>query len=111
MIHASGIAAAWTKDNDGGISMMWSLWTLTKSAYPPPGSKAMTRLLVISFVYGSTRYPLHSNPIVFVTPFGGGYKPLVCNKSALFAAVASTFIKTSVYGSYSGTSQVLTVID
>jgi len=44
-------------------------------AYPPPVNIAITFLSVISSVTGSTKYPAHSKPIIFVIPLGGGYLP------------------------------------
>jgi hypothetical protein len=52
---------------------------ITYSENPPPESNAITFLSVISFVVGSTKYPEHSRPNIYVTPFGGGYFPLDFN--------------------------------
>jgi hypothetical protein len=52
---------------------------ITYSENPPPESNAITFLSVISFVFGSTKYPEHSRPKIYVTPLGGGYFPLDLN--------------------------------
>jgi hypothetical protein len=48
---------------------------ITYCENPPPESNAITFLSVISLVFGSTKYPEHSRPKIYVTPLGGGYFP------------------------------------
>lgn len=86
--QASGIAAAWQSVRLGGIGMRSSSGTTTYSAYPPPGSKAMT--LSSSFQSLLTpgprlsTVPATSRPIMSLSPGGGGYSPRLYGTQEIF---------------------------
>src|SRR5690606_3041028 len=108
-VHAtSGRPAASTRSTPRGTGSTWPAGATTRSAYPPPASRAQTSSPAATPVTSgptSVTTPEHSRPGYGEAPGGGGYRPARWNRSGRLTPLACTWMRTSsAPGCGSGTS-------
>eukprot|EP00962_Isochrysis_galbana_P048311 scaffold20086_cov157-Isochrysis_galbana.AAC.2 len=95
--QASAIEPASAHDRCSGIRITVKAETDTYSAYPPPGSSAITRSpgLKLAPLPLAATSPAHSRPSTSVVPGGGLARPFRCTVSSRLIDVVRTRISTS----------------
>eukprot|EP00964_Phaeocystis_antarctica_P079681 scaffold49657_cov65-Phaeocystis_antarctica.AAC.9 len=104
--QASGTVAACAHDRARGLCITVAVCTDTYSAYPPPGTSAITRSPTWkprAAAPRATTTPATSRPRTSVTPLGTGDLPRRCIVSSRLIAVATTRMSTSSSASALGT--------